>query len=234
MKAVIFAGGRGSRLGELTKFRPKPLVEVSGRPILEHLIINAAEAGIKEYFVNVGYLDPMIQEYFGNGSGFDVNIAYFESVGKGPEQSLFTAREYLGEGTFCCFCGDNILLSSHIEKIIGFHSQNNADATFTLEQGEPKTFKRVRIEGDTITGSSTNVNDPVLVYNMAMQKAFLDVLYETVKDREEKAFAFAMDDLADRYDTYALNIPFININRYGDIQNAEIMLVGADKNEQRC
>src|SRR3989344_2260136 len=230
MKAVIFAGGRGSRLGELTKFRPKPLVEVSGRPILEHLIINAAEAGIKEYFINVGYLDPMIQEYFGNGSGFDVNIAYFESAGKGPEQSLFTAREYLGEGTFCCFCGDNILLSSHIEKIIGFHSQNNADATFILEQGEPKTFKRVRIEGDTITGSSTNVNDPVLVYNMAMQTAFLDVLYETVKDREEKSFAFAMDDLAERYDIYALDIPFININKPDDIKNAERMLIGADKN----
>ncbi|HLC57773.1 MAG TPA: nucleotidyltransferase family protein [Candidatus Nanoarchaeia archaeon] len=234
MRAIILAGGRGSRLGKLTESRPKPLVEVSGKPILEHLIRNALEAGIREYWVNVGYLGHMIKEYFENGSRFGVNIHYFESVGKGPEQPLFTLREYLGKGTFYCFCGDNILIPSQIEKIIKFHLQMSADATFTLEQGEPKTVKRVRVKRNKILGSSTNMSDPVLVYNMAMQKAFLDVLYETVKDREEKAFAFAMDDLADRYDTYALNIPFININRYGDIQNAEIMLVGADKNEQRC
>ena len=65
---------------------------------------------------------------------------------------------------------------------------------------------------------------------MAMQTAFLDVLYETVKDREEKSFAFAMDDLAERYDIYALDIPFININKPDDIKNAERMLIGADKN----
>jgi NDP-sugar pyrophosphorylase family protein len=230
MKAVILAGGRGSRLGKLTESKPKPLVEVSGKPILEHLIRNATEAGIKEYIINVGYLGRMIQEYFGDGSSFGVTIQYFESAGKGPEQPLFSSRGYLENGTFYCFCGDNILLPSQIENIIGFHAQHNADATFTLENGEPKTSKRVRMMRDRIVGSSTDEADPVLVYNMAMQTSFLDVLYQTVKDREEKSFAFAMDDLADRYDIYALNMPFININRPEDIQKAEINLAGADKN----
>ncbi len=230
MKAIILAAGRGSRLGKLTESKPKPLVEVSGKPILEHLIRNATEAGIRKYFVNVGYLGYMIKKYFGDGSRFGVSIQYFESAGKGPEQPLFTAREYLGDGVFYCFCGDNILLPSQIENIIAFHTQNNADATFTLEKGEPKTVKRVRIRGNKILGSSTNVGDPVLVYNIAMQTAFLDALYETVKDREEKAFAFAMSDLAERYDVYALNMPLININRPEDIQDAERRLAGADKN----
>ena len=66
MRAIILAGGRGSRLGKLTESRPKPLVEVSGKPILEHLIRNALEAGIREYWVNVGYLGHMIKEYFEN------------------------------------------------------------------------------------------------------------------------------------------------------------------------
>jgi NDP-sugar pyrophosphorylase family protein len=230
MKAIILAGGRGSRLGKLTESKPKPLVEVSGKPILEHLIQNAIEAGIREYLINVGYLGHMIQEYFGDGSRLGVSIQYFESAGKGPEQPLFSAREYLENGTFYCFCGDNILLPSQIENIIGFHSQHNADATFTLEQGEPKTIKRVRMCRDEIVGSSTDVADPVLVYNMAMQKSFLNVLYETVKDRAEKAFAFAMSELADRYDIYALSIPLININRPEDIQKAEKRLAGAVKN----
>lgn len=229
MKAIILAGGRGSRLGKLTEASPKPLIEVSGKPILEHLIANAREAGIREYLINVGYLGHMIKEYFGDGSRFGVNIQYFESAGKGPEQQLFSSRMYLENGTFYCFCGDNILLPSQIENIIRFHAQHNADATFTLEQGESNTIKRVRMMGDRIVSSSTDVADPVLVYNMAMQTSFLDVLYETVRDREDKAFAFAMSELANRYGIYALSIHFININRPEDIQNAERRLAGADK-----
>ncbi|MBU2592011.1 MAG: sugar phosphate nucleotidyltransferase [Patescibacteria group bacterium] len=224
MKAVILAGGRGSRLGKLTESMPKSLVEVSSRPILEHLIRNASEAGIRDYVINTGYLGHMIQEYFGDGSTFGVNIQYFGSVGKGPEQPIFTARGYLGEGTFCCFCSDNILLPSQIERIIKFHSQASADATFTLEQGEPTRTKRVRLKGDRVVGSSTSVANPVLVYNMAMQTAFLDMLYETVKDRDDKAFAYAMDGLAGKYRIYALGILFININLPEDIPHAERIL----------
>lgn len=231
MKAIILAGGRGSRLGRLTESMPKPLVEVLGKPILEHLIRNASEAGIKEYLVNIGYLSHMIKEYFGDGSRFGVNMQYFESGGKGPEQPIFKVREYLGEGTFYCFCGDNILTTSQIERMINFHSQVSADATFTLEQGEPKTIKRVRVNDNRVIGSSTSISNPVLVYNMAMQTAFLDVLYDTVKDKEEKAFAYAMDGLANRHKIYALDIPFININRPEDIANAEIRLNGVGKHE---
>lgn len=232
MKAIILAGGRGSRLGKLTESRPKPLVYVLGRPILEHLIINASEAGIMDYIINTGYLGRMVQDYLGNGSELGVNIQYIESAGKGPEQPIFAAREYLGNGTFYCFCGDNILLSSQIERIMEFHAQIKADATFTLEQGEPKQIKRVKIERNRIIGSSTDARDPVLVYNMAMKTEFLDVLYENVKEKEEKAFAFAMGNLASRHNVYALSIPFININVPEDIQTAERMLIiGADKNE---
>lgn len=231
MKAVILAGGRGSRLGKLTEFRPKPLIEVLGKPLLEHLIRNASDVGIKDYIVNIGYLGSMMQKYFGNGSRLGINMQYMESTGKGPEMPLFTARPHLDDETFCCFCGDNILLPSQIEKIIKSHSQNRADATFTLEQGESEKIKRVKVERDRIVGASTSVRDPVLVYNMVMQTAFLDILYEKVKDKEDKAFAFAMDDLVNEHNIYALDIPFININLPEDILNAERILSGVDKNE---
>jgi|SRR3989344_498897 len=229
MKAIILAGGRGSRLGKLTEFRPKPLIEVLGKPILEHLIGNASDVGIKDYIVNIGYLGNMIQEYFGNGSRLGVNMQYLESTGKGPEMPLFTARPYLDDETFCCFCGDNILLPSQIEKIIKSHLQNSADATFILEQGESETIKRVKVERDRIVGSSNNARDPVLVYSLVMQTAFLDVLYEKVKDKEDKALAFVMDDLVNEHNLYALDIPFVNINRPEDILNAKRILSGVDK-----
>jgi len=231
MKAIILAGGRGSRLGKLTESRPKPLVEVLGRPILEHLIRNASKAGIKEYIINIGYLGHLIQEYFGNGSSLGVNIQYIEVVGKGPEISIFTSRQYLDDNTFCCFCGDNILHPSQIEKIIGFHNQMKADATFTLEQGDPNTTKRIRVSDNKIVGSSTSIRDPILVYNMAMQTRFLDVLSEIVKDKEDKAFSFAMDNLDNKHKIYALEIPFSNINLPEDILNAERILLGENKNE---
>ena len=229
MKAIILAGGRGSRLGKLTEFRPKPLIEVLGKPILEHLIGNASDVGIKDYIVNIGYLGNMIQEYFGNGSRLGVNMQYLESTGKGPEMPLFTARPYLDDETFCCFCGDNILLPSQIEKIIKSHLQNSADATFILEQGESETIKRVKVERDRIVGSSNNARDPVLVYSLVMQTAFLDVLYEKVKDKEDKALALVMDDLVNEHNLYALDIPFVNINRPEDILNAKRILSGVDK-----
>ncbi len=229
--AIILAGGRGSRLGRLTDSKPKPLVEVLGKPILEHLIRNASEKGIRDYLINVGYQGHRIREYFGDGSRFGVTIHYFESGGKGPEQPIFTARKHLDDGTFYCFCGDNILLPFQIERIVELHSQTKADATFTLEKGESTTTKRVRVWNNRVVGSSNIVIYPVLVYNMAMQTAFLDVLYETVKNKEDKAFAFAMDNLANKHNVYALDIPFININRPEDILKAERALSGVDTNE---
>lgn len=231
MKAIILAGGRGKRLGDLTEKQPKVMVTVFRKPILEHLVRNASEAGIQDYLINIGYLGNIIQDYFGDGSKFGVKIQYFESTGKGPEQAIFEGRKYIDDKTFCCFCGDNILLPSQIEKIINLHSQRSADATFTLEQGEPSTIKRVMVRGDRVIGSSTSASDPVLVYNIAMRTAFLDVLYETVKNEEDKAFAFAMDNLANRHRIYALDIPFVNINLPQDILNAERMLREVGKNE---
>ena len=229
--AIILAGGRGSRLGRLTDSKPKPLVEVLGKPILEHLIRNASEKGIRDYLINVGYQGHRIREYFGDGSRFGVTIHYFESGGKGPEQPIFTARKHLDDGTFYCFCGDNILLPFQIERIVELHSQTKADATFTLEQSEANITKRVRVEGSRIVGSGTSVTDPVLVYNMAIKTSFLDVLYELVKNKEDKAFAFSMDNLANKYGIYALDIPFININILEDIQNAERFLIHLSKND---
>lgn len=70
------AGGRGSRLDPLTAFLPKPLVPVADRPILEHVIEMIARQGVREIAVSVGYLAPLVQAYFGDGSRYGVRIRY--------------------------------------------------------------------------------------------------------------------------------------------------------------
>ena len=103
MKAIILAGGRGSRLGHLTESRPKALVEVAGKPLLEYLVRNVTEAGIRNYLINTGYLGHMIQDYLGDGSEFGVNIQYIESEGKGPEDPIFASRKYLDNENLLLF-----------------------------------------------------------------------------------------------------------------------------------
>ena len=81
-QAVIFAGGRGERLGPLTDNFPKPMVSINGRPFLEHFIEHLREEGIEKVLLLLGYLPEIIMDHFGDGSKFGVKISYH--IGK-PE-----------------------------------------------------------------------------------------------------------------------------------------------------
>ncbi|MBF0216693.1 MAG: NDP-sugar synthase [Candidatus Omnitrophica bacterium] len=76
MKAVILAAGKGVRLGELVKDRPKPMLEVGGEPVLKYSIEALAAQGIREIYINLFYLGEVIRDYFGDGSGLGVKIEY--------------------------------------------------------------------------------------------------------------------------------------------------------------
>ena len=73
-KAVILAAGEGSRMRPLTYTRPKVMIPLANKPILEHLLIQAKEAGIREFIFIVGYHDEQVRGYFGNGEQWGVNI----------------------------------------------------------------------------------------------------------------------------------------------------------------
>jgi dTDP-glucose pyrophosphorylase len=74
--AVVMAGGRGTRLRPLTETVPKPMLRVAGRPILERIVLHIVGAGIDRIFLAVGYLGEVIEEHFGDGSGFGARIEY--------------------------------------------------------------------------------------------------------------------------------------------------------------
>lgn len=74
--AVIMAGGKGTRLGPLTRDLPKPMIRVAGRPILERLVLHLVGFGVRRIFLAVNYLGHMIEEHFGDGAGFGCSIGY--------------------------------------------------------------------------------------------------------------------------------------------------------------
>jgi dTDP-glucose pyrophosphorylase len=86
-QAVVLAGGRGSRLGELTRNVPKPMLKVAGRPILERLLLHLVGSGIRRVALSIGYLGDQIEAHFGDGSAHGCEITYLR---ESPEQPLGT------------------------------------------------------------------------------------------------------------------------------------------------
>ena len=94
---LIMAGGLGSRLNELTKNNPKPLMLVNGKPILEHIILSLKSQGFSDFHISINYLAKKIKSYFKDGSSFGVNIHYLEEkepLGTGGSIGLLESKNY--------------------------------------------------------------------------------------------------------------------------------------------
>lgn len=135
MKAVIMAGGEGSRLRPLTCNRPKPMVPIVNKPVMEHIIELLKKYGIKDIAVTLQYMPEIIKDYFGDGSGFGVNLNYYtEDVPLGTAGSVKNAEEFLDE-TFIVISGD-ALTDINLDKAVEFHNKSGAAATLVLKKVE--------------------------------------------------------------------------------------------------
>jgi len=134
LKAVLLAAGVGSRLGEVTKNIPKPLLKINGETILERNIKKIKELGINEVFINTHYLPDMIKNCLGN-CNFNLNITYsFESELLGTAGALNNFKEYLNED-FLIIYGDNYFTYS-LQELADFHKLKNSKYTIALHYRE--------------------------------------------------------------------------------------------------
>lgn len=133
MKAVILAGGLGTRLQPYTTFLPKPMLPLGEKPILEHIIDWAKHNKIKSVVLCVSYLRKTIEDYFEDGSRFGVNIEY--AISNKPLATagqLKTAENFI-EDTFVCIYGDSIFNFS-LKKMIKQHMTKKAFVTMSLDE----------------------------------------------------------------------------------------------------
>ena len=132
MKAVIMAGGEGTRLRPLTSQRPKPLTPALNMPIMEHIVLLLKEHGITEIVVTLHYLADEIEGYFGDGSEWGVHLEYsVEDTPLGTAGSVKMAEQSLKDDTFLIISGD-ALTDIDIGKAIKYHREKKALATIVL------------------------------------------------------------------------------------------------------
>src|ERR671924_590750 len=132
MKAVVMAGGEGSRLRPLTSNMPKPLVPVAGRPIMEHILLHLRRHQLRDVVATVQYLGASIRNYFGDGSEQGVALTYsVEDSPLGTAGSVMLARQQLNE-TFVVISGDS-LTDIDLGAAARFHRERKAIATIILK-----------------------------------------------------------------------------------------------------
>ena len=117
MKTVILAAGEGSRMRPLTYTRPKVMLPVANKPILEHLLIEAKKAGIKEFIFIVGYHDEQVRHYFGGGARWGVSINYCTQRRQLGTADALKMVKGLVDGNFLVINGDIIVTHDDIRKV---------------------------------------------------------------------------------------------------------------------
>ena len=131
MKAVILAAGEGSRMRPLTYTRPKVMIPIANKPILEHLLIEAKGAGIGEFVFIVGYHDEQVRDYFADGSRWGVGIEYRRQGRQLGTADALRMVEGLLSGDFLLINGDIIVKQKDIEQVI--EKGGNAVSVFAVE-----------------------------------------------------------------------------------------------------
>jgi glucose-1-phosphate cytidylyltransferase len=170
MKAVILAGGLGTRISEETHLRPKPMIEIGGRPVLWHIMKLYAHYGINEFIICVGYKGYVIKEYFANYYMHMSDITFDMHDGKRTIHSndaepwkvtvvdtgeltmtggrVRRVKNYIGGETFCLTYGDGVS-DVRVDKLTEFHRTHGKLATLTAIQ-PPGRFGRLGLDGEKV------------------------------------------------------------------------------------
>lgn len=170
MKAVILAGGLGTRISEESHLKPKPMIEIGGQPILWHIMKAYSHHGINDFVICLGYKGYVIKEFFANyflhtsnvtfdmaNNKMEVHQRYAEPwrvtlIDTGTDTMtggrLARVRPYLDESTFCMTYGDGVS-DLNIQDTVAFHRQHGKKATITAIQ-PPGRYGALNMDGDQV------------------------------------------------------------------------------------
>lgn len=218
---VIMAGGRGQRLMPHTENCPKPMLPVGGKPMLEHIIERAAGEGFCHFILSLHYLGHMIEEHFGNGRAWNVEIEYLREerqLGTAGALSLLVRRP---EVPFLVANGD-VLTDIRYGELLHFHRHHRAAATMAVRQHEwHHPFGVVKTQGVEIVGfeekpvlrshinAGIYVLDPAALDHLEIgQPCDMPTLFERLQRSEQRVIAYPMHE------------PWLDVGRPDDLKRA--------------
>ncbi len=133
MKAMILCAGYGTRLGDLTKAIPKPMLPIAGKPLLEYIINNLRKYGFNKLVINLHYKPDMIKEYFKDGSNWNVEITYsYEEKILGTGGAIKNIESFFSQDDLFVVHYGDILTNQNYSEMIKYHKQKGAWATLLL------------------------------------------------------------------------------------------------------
>lgn len=137
-KAVLLAAGRGTRMRELTQELPKPMLQVRGEPVLQHIIKGLRDAGLTDFLVIVGWRAEVVRDFFGDGSKLDVRVNYATQVVQdGTGKVVELARDFAGPDPFVLSYGDILIAPENYPRICA--TLAGAEAVVTVKRNEDVT-----------------------------------------------------------------------------------------------
>ncbi|WP_332448535.1 bifunctional sugar-1-phosphate nucleotidylyltransferase/acetyltransferase [Methanoculleus sp.] len=234
MQCVVLAAGEGKRMRPLTARRPKVMLPIANRPMMEHLVLAARDAGIADFIFVVGYYEREIRNHFGDGSSLGVKITYVTQRHQLGTADALRATAGMVNDRFLLLNGDMVLKRGDIEELcrmsapcMGIHGTDH-----------PQDYGVVTVEGDRITGLEEKSENPKS--NLINAGAYLfdpdifDLLSGiAVSGRGE----FELTDAIESYirartlKAYPLNY-WLDVGQPWDLLDANEALLGATHHEQ--
>jgi dTDP-glucose pyrophosphorylase len=218
---VIMAGGMGTRLRPHTENCPKPLLAVAGKPMLEHIIDRAKQEGFNQFLIAIHYLGQMIEEYFGNGERFGVQIDYLREqspLGTAGALGLITPRP---EVPFVVTNGD-VITDIRYGELLDFHIRQAASATMAVRVHEwQHPFGVVQTKGLEIVGfeekpvARSHINAGIYALDPAALAVLpvdthcdMPTLFECLRNQAKRIVAFPMHE------------PWLDVGQPADLEHA--------------
>jgi dTDP-glucose pyrophosphorylase len=202
---VIMAGGMGTRLRPLTDNCPKPMLLVSGKPMLEHIIERAKKEGFNHFVLAINYLGQMIQEHFGNGDYLGVQIDYLREQSPMGTAGALGLLNPLPDAPFVVTNGD-VITDIRYGELLDFHIRHNAAATMAVRLHEwQNPFGVVQTQGVEIIGfeekpvARTHINagvyalDPEILSLLSSEEhCDMPTLFERLQALTRRTVAYPM------------------------------------------
>jgi len=220
---VIMAGGMGTRLGNLTKARPKPMLKVGNKSLLETILISFIEHGFHKFYISVNYKKEVIMDYFGDGSKWGVDIEYLiEDKRLGTAGSLSLIKECHIHPLLVS--NGDVMTSLDYDRLIKYHIKQKSKATMCVREYEHIVpYGVIEIEGYEIISLSEKpkimfhinsgiyVLDPDVLADIPIDTFYdMTTLFDDIKKKKQKRCAYLMKDY------------WIDIGRENELNQANI------------